>query len=63
MQALFDPVISEITSLVSQQVEEAKSKKNANIDVLSNPLISKFIWRNYTDFMLSSAHYSRWWIC
>lgn len=43
MQALFDPVISEITSLVSQQVKEAKSKKNAKIDVLSNPLISKFI--------------------
>jgi len=63
MQALFDPVISEITSLVSQQVKEAKSKKNANIDVLSNSLISKFIWRNYTDSMLSSAHYSRWWIC
>jgi hypothetical protein len=43
MQALFDPVILEITSLVSQQVKEAKSKKNANIDVLSTPLISKFI--------------------
>jgi hypothetical protein len=63
MQALFDPVISEITSLVSQQVKEAKSKKNAKIDVWSNIPVSKFIWRNLTDFILFSAHYSCWWIC
>jgi hypothetical protein len=34
MQSLFDPVIAEITNLVSQQVEEAKEKKDAVIDVL-----------------------------
>jgi hypothetical protein len=34
MQSLFDPVISEITTLVGQQVKEAKEKKNAMIDVL-----------------------------
>jgi hypothetical protein len=56
MQALFDPVISEITSLVSQQVKEAKAKKNANIDVLSNPLISKFIFR---EIMLISCFHQR----
>ncbi|TVY34708.1 Chaperone protein DnaK [Lachnellula subtilissima] len=32
MQALFDPVVSEIISLVSQQVKEAKFNKNSNID-------------------------------
>ncbi|CZR67409.1 related to hsp70 protein [Phialocephala subalpina] len=32
MQTLFDPVVSEITNLVGQQVKEAKLKKNANID-------------------------------
>jgi len=32
MQSLFDPVIKEITNLVSQQVKEAKEKKNAVID-------------------------------
>jgi hypothetical protein len=34
MQSLFDPVISEITNLVAQQVKEAKERKNAVIDVL-----------------------------
>lgn len=33
MQTLFDPVISDITSLLSEQVEEAKTKKNVTIDV------------------------------
>ena len=37
MQTIFDPVISEITSLVGQQVNEAKAKKNATIDVLTHP--------------------------
>ncbi|TVY15153.1 hypothetical protein LARI1_G006422 [Lachnellula arida] len=32
MQTLFDPVIADITSLLSEQVEEAKAKKNATID-------------------------------
>ncbi|KFZ02938.1 hypothetical protein V502_11372 [Pseudogymnoascus sp. VKM F-4520 (FW-2644)] len=32
MQSLFDPVIKEITSLVGQQVEEAKKKQNVTID-------------------------------
>ncbi|OBT82580.1 hypothetical protein VE02_08680 [Pseudogymnoascus sp. 03VT05] len=32
MQSLFDPVVDEITSLVGQQVEEAKKKRNATID-------------------------------
>jgi hypothetical protein len=31
---LFDPVITEITKLVGQQVKEAKERKNAIIDVL-----------------------------
>ena len=34
MLSLFDPVIAEITNLVSQQVREANEKKNAVIDVL-----------------------------
>ena len=34
MQTLFDPVIAEITSLVSQQVREAKDKKKEDIDVI-----------------------------
>jgi hypothetical protein len=33
MQTLFDPVVSDITSLLSEQVEEAKTKKNVMIDV------------------------------
>lgn len=33
MQALFDPVIADITSLLNEQVQEAKAKKNATIDV------------------------------
>jgi hypothetical protein len=37
MQTLFDPVISQITSLVGEQVKEAKAKKNATIDVLTDP--------------------------
>ncbi|TAQ85429.1 hypothetical protein B7494_g6250 [Chlorociboria aeruginascens] len=32
MQSLFDPVVSEITNLVDQQVKEAKTKKGAKID-------------------------------
>lgn len=32
MQSLFDPVIADITSLLSEQVEEAKKQKNATID-------------------------------
>jgi hypothetical protein len=35
MQTLFDPVISDITGLLSEQVEEAKMKKNVTIDVKS----------------------------
>jgi len=38
MQSLFDPVIAEITKLVSQQVKEAKKKKAA-IDVLPREAI------------------------
>lgn len=34
MQTLFDPVIADITSLLSEQIEEAKAKKNATIDVM-----------------------------
>lgn len=34
MQTLFDPVIAEITSLVGQQVREARQEKNADIDVI-----------------------------
>ncbi len=33
MQTLFDPVISDITRLLSEQFEEAKTKKNVKIDV------------------------------
>jgi hypothetical protein len=33
MQALFDPVVSDITSLLSEQVDEAKTKKKVTIDV------------------------------
>jgi hypothetical protein len=33
MQSHFDPVIAEITSLVGQQVEEARKVRNATIDV------------------------------
>ncbi|RFU34080.1 hypothetical protein B7463_g2225, partial [Scytalidium lignicola] len=32
MQSLFDPVIAEITSLVGQQVEEARKERNCTID-------------------------------
>jgi hypothetical protein len=35
MQTLFDPVIANIKSLLSEQVEEAKAKKNATIDVMT----------------------------
>jgi hypothetical protein len=35
MQSLFDPVVSDITSLLSEQIEEAKTKKNATIDVMT----------------------------
>jgi hypothetical protein len=42
MQTLFDPVITEITSLVSQQVKQAKAKKNALIDVLTAPFVLVF---------------------
>ncbi|CAG8949948.1 hypothetical protein HYFRA_00004279 [Hymenoscyphus fraxineus] len=34
MQTLFDPVVAEITSLLSEQVEEAKAKKGARINRL-----------------------------
>jgi hypothetical protein len=37
MQTLFDPVVADITSLLGEQVEEAKAKKNATIDVDYNP--------------------------
>jgi len=35
MQTLFDPVIADITCLLSEQVEEAKARKNATIDVMT----------------------------
>jgi hypothetical protein len=46
MQTLFDPVISDITRLLSEQFEEAKTKKNVKIDVKTtispkNPLFVK----------------------
>lgn len=34
MKTLFDPVIADITSLLSEQVEEAKAEKDATIDVM-----------------------------
>jgi hypothetical protein len=43
MQILFDPVITEITSLVNQQVRQAEAKKNALIDVLAALFILVFI--------------------
>jgi hypothetical protein len=33
MEKLFDPVITDIESLLSEQVKEARLKKNATIDV------------------------------
>ena len=41
MQSLFEPVISEIIGLVSQQVREAKEKKGAVINARIHSSISK----------------------
>jgi hypothetical protein len=48
MQTLFDPVIADITSLLMEQVEEAKAKNNATIDVMTTILVTTF------SFLISS---------
>jgi hypothetical protein len=47
MRGLFDSVITQIKSLVGQQVQEAKEKKNADIDVLNTPKIVKTSPKRY----------------
>ena len=49
MQSLFDPVTSEIMSLVGQQIKEAKAKKKATIDVLADPSRISIFGRNHTN--------------
>jgi hypothetical protein len=46
MEALFRPVVSDIENLLRIQVEEARTKKDATIDVRS-------------DFPLSPYHFDR----
>jgi hypothetical protein len=61
MQSLFDPVISEITRLVSQQVNEAKAKKDATIHV--RPPVRNVILGSDTELMIALAHHSCRRIC
>ena len=63
MQTLFDPVISDITSLLSEQVEEAKTKKNVTIDVkTTTPTNDHLLLSSKANSDLELACNSSWWI-
>jgi hypothetical protein len=55
MRSFFEPVTSEILDMIKQQVEDAKSKNGAGIDV--GPLL-------YAQYLTDQrqAYFSRWWI-